>query len=122
MTMRGTYLGCVGVKGAVVDVQAERDGTGEPKVLACGTDLGVTKEEDHRDQGTDDHGSPSTPEPARATHEARDNWSKNRTRVVDSIVAPRDVLAGLPKASSSRSQIRGKENIVQRVCQANQEP
>lgn len=77
MTIRGTYLGRVGVKCAVVNIKAERDGACEPKVLARGPHLGVAEEEDHGDQGTDNHGSPSTPEPARATHKACENWTKN---------------------------------------------
>jgi hypothetical protein len=118
----GAYLGCVGIQSAIVNVQAERDGTGEPKILARRAHLGVTEEKDHGDQSTNDHGSPSTPKPARATHEARNHWAKDGASVVDGIVAPRDVLAGLPEAGPARGQICRKEDVVERICQADQEP
>lgn len=107
MAAKGAYFRCVGIKSAVVDVEAERDGTGESKVLAGRAHLGVTEEEDHGNQGANDHGSPSTPEQARATHEARDHGTKNGTSVVDRIVAPSDILAGFAKGGSSRCQICG---------------
>ena len=100
--MEGAYFRCVGIKSTVVNVQAERDGTGESKILARRAHLSVTEEEDHGDQSTNDHGSPSAPEPPRATHEARNHGTKNGDCVVEGIVAPRNVLTGFPKRRSSR--------------------
>ena len=102
MGVKGAYFRRVGIKSAVVDVEAERDGTGESKILARRAHLGITEKEDHSDQSTNDHGSSSTPETSRATHEARSHGTKNGDCVVDGIVAPRDVLAGFPKRGSSR--------------------
>lgn len=43
----GQHLRCVGVEGAVVDVETERNGAVETEVLRSGADLCVTKEKDH---------------------------------------------------------------------------
>jgi len=77
--------------------QAEADGTGEPQVLCRIADLGVAEEENHGDQGADNHGSPSTPKPPRCTHGTCQDWTKNSRDVYNGVVSPSSKVAVISK-------------------------
>lgn len=76
----------VGIKSAVVDVDAERDQTSECDVLDRSLHRSVGEEEGHADQSADDHGVLAAK--LGVTHEASNNGAWDAADVGQSVVAP----------------------------------
>lgn len=79
-------LRSVGIKSAVVDVDAEGDQTSEGEVLHRSLHRSVGKEEGHADQSADDHGVLAAK--LGVAHETSDNGTRDTTDVCQGIVAP----------------------------------
>ena len=103
--MECTDLWCIRINRTVVDVHAKGNGTCKAKILTRSADLGVTEEKGHCNYRSNDHGSATTPAPARATHEPGQDWTKDAAEVVDGVVAPGDKCAWLPRTGTMRGEI-----------------
>jgi hypothetical protein len=79
-------LRSVGIKSAVVDVDAERDQTSEREVLHRSLYRSVGEEEGHADQSADDHGVLAAK--LGVAHEASNNGTWDTADVGQSVVAP----------------------------------
>lgn len=143
----GQDLGCVGVEGAVIDIEAERYQTCEYDVLVVLANASVSKEECHSNESANNHGIPSSKKLSVA-HETGDHGAEDTADIAESIVSPRlvgtslehsttglQVLAvfkrmlayrkGHARAATSREESPGyvrEEDLVERVSETDQSP
>lgn len=102
--------------------QTEADAASKSQILSIVTNLGIGEEESHGDASANDHGSPSTPEPAALTHISGKDGARNRTEICDSVVAPISGLGRHSKFGAACGEIRRQEHIIQRISKTNQQP
>lgn len=84
----GKHLRSVGVQRAIVDVQETRNQAGKGRILSCGLDCGVGKEESTGNQSANRHGIFAAKHFGIA-HVSRNDRTGNTANVGNAVVAPR---------------------------------
>lgn len=82
------HLRSVGVQRAIVDVQETRNQAGKGRILSCGLDCGVGKEESTGNQSANRHGVFAAKQLCVA-HVSCNNRTGNTANVGNAVVAPR---------------------------------
>ena len=103
-------LGCVGIQGAVVNVEAEVDQAGEDNVLVVLGHGGVAEEEGAGDEGADDHGVLAAQQLGVA-HETGEHGAEDTASVGERVVAPRLEL-GTVELRATGSKILAVQTLV----------